>query len=68
MPVTPGAPNTQNMVSALRRLTVSPGFLRAADGSPLDTKQLRPGLEVVIKENPKVDPTWANAWWVPRRR
>ena len=64
----PVAPAAQNTVPALRRLTVLPGFLRAADGSPVDTSQLRPGLEVVIKENPKVDPTWANAWWVPRRR
>lgn len=64
----PVASDAQNALPALRRLTVSPGFLRAADGSPLDAKQLRPGLEVVIKENPKVDPTWASAWWVPRRR
>ena len=64
----PVAPDAQDTLPALRRLTVSPGFLRAADGSPLNTSQLRRGLEVVVKENPKVDPTWANAWWVPRRR
>ncbi|KAK9832578.1 hypothetical protein WJX81_000260 [Elliptochloris bilobata] len=60
-------PDKQGGTRALRRLTVSPGFLRGADGSPLHASQLRPGLEVVVKENPEVDPTWANAWWVPRR-
>ena len=64
----PCAPDTHITLPALRRLTVSQGFLRAADGSPLDSSQLRPGLEVVIKENPQIDPTWASAWWVPRRQ
>ena len=40
MPVADGA---QNALPALRRLTVSPEFLRAADGSPLDIlKRLNP--------------------------
>lgn len=33
----PVAPDTQNALPALRRLIVSLGFLRAADGSPLNT-------------------------------